>query len=93
MSNFSKSVFISYRREPSWTVARLLFTNLVQNGFDVFMDVETIDSGKFDTIILNQIAARMHFILILSPGTVERFEEPDDWLRREIEHAIDSLNI
>ncbi len=53
------------------------------------MDVESIDSGTFDTIILNQIEARAHFLLILTPGTLERCSEADDWLRREIEYAID----
>lgn len=53
------------------------------------MDVESIDSGQFDTIILNQIAARAHFLVILTPGSVERCKEPRDWLRREIEHAMD----
>ncbi|MBZ0304915.1 MAG: toll/interleukin-1 receptor domain-containing protein, partial [Anaerolineae bacterium] len=57
-------------------------------GYDVFMDVESINSGEFDRIILSQIAARAHFVLILTPGTVERCCEPSDWLRREIEEAI-----
>jgi tetratricopeptide (TPR) repeat protein len=52
------------------------------------MDVESIDSGQFETIILDQIAARAHFLVILTHGTLERCQEPNDWLRREIEHAI-----
>ena len=53
------------------------------------MDVESIDSGTFDTVILNQIEARGHFVLVLTPGSVERCLETDDWLRREIEYAMD----
>jgi tetratricopeptide (TPR) repeat protein len=52
------------------------------------MDVESIDAGEFDTVILNQIAARTHFLVILTPGAVERCLEPGDWLRREVEYAM-----
>src|SRR5690606_1026581 len=47
-----------------------------------------IDSGAFDQIILNQIAARPHFLLVLSPGALERCVHQGDWLRREIEEAF-----
>ncbi len=83
------TVFISYRRSVSSFIARAIFNDLVHHQYDVFMDVESIDAGTFGTIILNQIAARAHFLVILTPGSVERFMEPEDWLRREIEHAID----
>jgi tetratricopeptide (TPR) repeat protein len=83
------TVFISYRRSTGSFIARSIFEDLRSNGFDPFMDVESIDSGTFDTIIVNQIAARAHFVLILSPGTLDRVNEPEDWLRREIERAIE----
>jgi tetratricopeptide (TPR) repeat protein len=88
MSELDKSVFISYRRDVSSFIARAIFMDLRQHGYDIFMDVENIDSGEFDTILLNQIEARAHFLIILTPGTVERFTEPNDWMRREIEHAL-----
>ncbi|MFN8372462.1 MAG: tetratricopeptide repeat protein [Anaerolineae bacterium] len=88
MADASNSVFISYRRSTSSFIARAVFMDLRANGYDVFLDVETIDSGAFDTIILNQIAARPHFVLVLTPGALERCNEPGDWLRREIEEAI-----
>lgn len=81
-------VFISYRRSVSQDRARLIFRELRERGYDVFLDVTTIDSGAFDRIILNQIAARPHFLLILSPGSLERCVNEDDWLRREIEEAF-----
>ncbi len=94
MASDDKTVFISYRRNVSAFIARAIFQDLRYNGYDVFMDVMNIDSGAFDTAILNQIAARAHFIVILTPGAVERCvnedgtENHDDWFRREIEHAI-----
>jgi tetratricopeptide (TPR) repeat protein len=89
MSDAEKTVFISYRRNVGSYIARAIFLDLRANGYDVFMDVESIDSGPFDTIILNQIEARGHFLVLLMPGAVERCAEPDDWLRHEIEYAID----
>ena len=82
MGENEKTVFISYRRAASSFLARAIFQNLTASGYDVFMDVESIDSGTFDTIILNQIAARAHFIIILTPGSVERCIENNDWLRK-----------
>ena len=89
MTDAEKTVFISYRREVSSYIARAIFLDLRAHGYDVFMDVESIDSGTFDTVILNQIEARGHFVVVLTPGSVERCVEPDDWLRREIEYAMD----
>lgn len=88
-TDVEKTVFISYRRSASAYVARAVFMDLRAHGYDVFMDVASIDSGTFDTIILNQITARAHFVVILSPGAVEQCAEPGDWLRREIEHAME----
>ncbi len=94
MARDDKTVFISYRRSVSAFIARSIYQDLRYNGYDVFMDVASIDSGAFDTAILNQIAARAHFVVILTPGAVERCVNEDgspnshDWFRHEIEHAI-----
>ncbi len=82
-----KAVFISYRRTNLYT-ARAVYQYLIAQGFDVFLDYENIDAGSFEKIILNQIAARAHFLLILTPSALERCSDPNDWLRREVEHAI-----
>lgn len=88
MADTEKTVFIGYRRKVSSFIARAIFLDLRAHGYDVFMDVESIDSGTFDTIILNQIAVRAHFLVILTPGTLNRCVNVDDWLRKEIEHAM-----
>jgi tetratricopeptide (TPR) repeat protein len=87
------SIFISYRRSVSAFIARAVFQDLRSNNYDVFMDVESIHAGEMDTIILNQIGARPYFLLILAPGSLDRCDEPDDWLRREIEYAMDLKRI
>ena len=89
MSDSKQTVFISYRRSVASFIARAIFMDLREHGYDAFMDVESIDSGQFDSIILNQIAARTHFVLILTPGSAERFANEGDWLRREVEHAME----
>ena len=88
------SVFISYRREVGFPWARLVWEGLTQRSINVFLDIESMRSaGRFDDRLLNQIAARPYFATILTAGTLERCKDPDDWMRREIEHAITSNRI
>ncbi len=82
-----KTVFISYRRSNIYH-ARAVHQALTQRGYDTFLDFESIDSGSFERIILSQIDARAHFLLVLTPSALERCGDPNDWLRREIERAI-----
>jgi tetratricopeptide (TPR) repeat protein len=89
MGDDRKGVFISYRRSAASFIARAVFQDLRQHGYEIFMDVESIDNGMFDTFILRQIEARPHFIVILTQGTLERCTDPNDWMRREIECAIE----
>lgn len=84
-----KTVFISYRRTNVYN-ALAIYQNLIHNGYDVFFDYDSIKSGDFAQIILNQIGARAHFVVLLTPSALERCNEPGDWLRKEIEHAIDT---
>ncbi|HLK07687.1 MAG TPA: tetratricopeptide repeat protein [Candidatus Angelobacter sp.] len=87
MARIEKTVFISYRRTNApWALA--IFQNLHNNGYDVFFDYEGIASGDFEGVILGNIRARAHFIVLLTPSALERCSEPTDWLRREIEEAL-----
>jgi tetratricopeptide (TPR) repeat protein len=84
-----KTVFISYRRTNiSWALA--IFQNLHQNGYDVFFDYNGIGSGDFEQVILGNITSRAHFLVLLTPSALEKCDEPEDWLRREIETALES---
>jgi formylglycine-generating enzyme required for sulfatase activity len=88
MARIEKTVFISYRRKDiSWALA--VYQDLTHQGYDVFFDYTSIPSGDFEQIIISNIKARAHFVLILTPTTLDRCGEPGDWLRREIEKAID----
>jgi TIR domain-containing protein len=88
MARVEKTVFISYRRTDVYT-ALAVYENLKNQGYDVFFDYTSISSGDFEQIITSNIKARAHFVLILTPTALERCNEPGDWLRREIEIAID----
>lgn len=83
-----KTVFISYRRTNfPWALA--VYQNLRMHDYDVFFDFESIKSGDFEQIIIQNITGRAHFVVILTPSALERCNEPNDWLRREIELALD----
>ena len=88
MPGSDQSVFISYRRDGGADVARLIQSYLEGHGFRVFLDVDELGTGHFDAQILKQIENCEHFLMICSPGALERCSNPDDWVRREIAHAI-----
>ena len=89
MPHIEKTVFISYRRTNNWT-ALAIFQNLNASGYDVFFDYKSIPSGDFEQAIIENVKSRSHFIVLLSPSALERCSESGDWLRREIETAIDN---
>jgi tetratricopeptide (TPR) repeat protein len=87
MERIEKTVFLSYRRTNiPWALA--IFQNLTQHGYDVFFDYDGIASGDFERVILGNITARAHFLVLLTPSALERCDDPADWLRREIETAL-----
>lgn len=88
MARIEKTVFISYRRTDVYT-ALAVYQELSRLGYDVFFDYTSIPSGDFEQIIVSNIKARAHFVLILTPTALDRCSEPGDWLRREIEIAMD----
>lgn len=81
-------IFISYRRDGGESTARILRDRLTEQGYRVFLDVEALSSGAFDTRLFSVIDECTDFVLILSPGALERCADKDDWVRAEIEHAL-----
>ncbi len=89
MEHIEKTVFLSYRRtNVPWALA--ISQNLTHFGYDVFFDFNGIASGDFEQVILENIKARAHFLVLLTPSALERCHEPEDWLRREIETALEA---
>lgn len=89
MRVIEKTVFISYRRtNASWALA--IFQNLTNSGYDVFYDYEGIASGDFERIIFENVKSRAHFLVLLTPSALERCDKSNDWMRREIETALET---
>lgn len=78
-----KTVYISYRPHHSLHIAQPLFNELRQQGYDVFMDI----NEGIDDVNLHQIGARAHFLMILTPHTLDSIDKPDDRLRQEFDSA------
>lgn len=83
-----KDVFISYRRDGGEYTAKIIRDRLTELGYNVFFDVETLRNGDFNTMLYTEIDECRDFILILSPGALDRCVNDDDWVRREVEYAL-----
>lgn len=81
-------VFISYRREGGEAMAQLLHDRLSLKGFRVFYDIESLKSGPFDTKIYDTIEQCADFLLVLPAQALERCIYEEDWVRKEIAHAL-----
>lgn len=81
----SYRIFISYRRKNSWALARAIYEKLRASKADVFMDLEDINAGRFSQIIEREIKSCDHFILLLSPDTLD-----STWVKKEILIALET---
>ena len=82
-------IFISYRRDGSFEMARLLYDHLRMRGLNVFFDLQELRSGKFNVKLYSAIDESSNFLLVLPQGGLDRCVNEDDWLRMEIEYAIE----
>ena len=81
-------VFISYRRATGVDDARLLQQALQARGYNVFFDYNSLRDGTFDDRIFRAIEEAKVFVLMLTENSLDKCAEPKDWVRMEIEHAI-----
>lgn len=84
----SYDVFISYRRVGGANYARILKPELEKRGYRVFLDYDELKDGRFDRRIMEAIDSAPIFIFILSPGSLDRCINEDDWVRQEILYAL-----
>lgn len=82
-------IFISYRRDGGFDLAQVIYEKLSKRGYRVFMDIESLRSGKFNEKLFTVISECTDFILILSPHSLDRCRNEGDWVRTEIEFAIE----
>lgn len=81
-------IFISYRREGGLELADSIYQRLINAGYSAFLDLEQLNSGKFNTKLIGVIEQCQDFIIVLPPNALNRCCEEDDWVRREIECAL-----
>jgi len=81
-------IFLSYRREGGETMAILLRERLSSKGYNVFLDIENLNSGSFNTKLLDVIDGCKDVIVICSKDALNRCVNDDDWVRLEIAHAL-----
>ena len=81
-------IFISYRREGGLEMADAINQRLINAGYAVFLDMEQLKACKFNEKLLRVISDCQDFLLILPPGALDRCSNPEDWVRREVECAL-----
>jgi len=89
-TNYSKKydVFLSYRRNGGETMAILLYERLAAKGYNVFLDIESLNSGSFNKKLLSVIEGCTDVVFICSPRSLDRCVNAGDWVRMEIAHAF-----
>jgi len=86
-------VFISYRRSNGSQLASLLKVHLEIRNLSVFLDVDRLEAGKFDNNLLQSIRSARNFVLVLTPGALDRCMNDDDqrdWIHKEVACALNS---
>lgn len=81
-------VFISYRRVTGREIARNIYERLTLQGINTFFDYNSMRNGKFNEQIYTAIEQASDFIFIFSPHALDNCENPEDWVRLEIQHAL-----
>ena len=83
-------VFISYRREGGEQKARIIQQALIARGYNVFLDFDELRDGKFNEALKKAIVETPIFLILLTRGCLDRCVNEGDWVRVEIETAIES---
>src|SRR5262249_28921742 len=71
--------YVSYRRAGGSHAALAIRSQLQTRGVSVFLDVEGLQAGTFDDQLLRRIEEAPCFLLILSPGSLDRCHQEGDW--------------
>ena len=83
-------IFVSYRRQGSFDTANLIADKLRHAGYKVFFDVDTLNAGKFNVQLLEVIKNCKDFILVLPEHALDRCNDPEDWIRKEVVCALNN---
>jgi len=83
MKRAMHDIFISYSRQTSNTRAQLLYKELSQRNYLVFLDHKDLPSGNYRDYIQTAIEMCKDFIVFLSPGTLDSV-----WVQEEVKRAL-----
>lgn len=84
-------IFISYRRVDGRDIARTIQLALGKEGFEnVFFDYTSMREGMFNEQIITAINNCKDFILVLTPQSMLRCSDPNDWVAKELQTAIEA---
>lgn len=86
-------IFISYRRSDGKHTARLFKSEFEKRGYNAFLDFDDLTDGKFDKRIEKAILDAPIFLMILTNDYFARCNDKDDWVRREIECALENEKV
>lgn len=83
-------IFISYRRAGGVHTAKEIALELRARGYTVFFDGKSISSGRFWDTIRESVESCADFLLVLSPGALDRCADgtENDFVAREIALAM-----
>ena len=82
-------IFISYRSEDGAQYARILQMQLEKTGYRVFLDYDELKRDRFGDDISLAIKSAPIFLMVLTPLYLERCKEDGNWIKREIDLAIE----
>ena len=83
-------IFISYRRSDTEQNARTINAEFKSRHYRCFLDYDELKDGQFDARIKEAIKDAPLFIALLSPDYFSRCNDENDWVRQEIECALDN---
>ena len=79
-------IFISYRHRECSVLAESLYDYLTSNRYklDCFRDKEELHFGDFRKQLIKNNRRARYLVLLLTPETLSRCNEPGDWITKEI---------
>lgn len=85
-------IFISYRRREAGYLAHLIHDRLEKENYNVFFDVDSLETGRFDKQLFSIIDSCEIVIVLLSPNSLDE-RAGEDWVRKEIQYSIEHKKI
>jgi hypothetical protein len=83
-------VFVSYRRPQGANAAGQVEAALKIRGIRPLLDLADLSRGHFDFPLLKRVAEIPSFVVVLTPGALDRCHDHGDWLCQEIGQALKS---